>query len=174
MLWSKLSGRRATRRFEMEHQSAPHDFEASAQHASAVLHSGYVQGEYRPLPWIDGIVRAGFPSPADDFVVKRHDLNELLITHPAATFFWRARGLSMHPAGISDGDLMLVNRALTPRHGNIVIAEVDNDFTVKYLHQRSGKISLKAADPTFRDIVPKDGQTLVIVGVVTAAIKQFR
>ncbi|WP_428573342.1 S24 family peptidase [Ramlibacter sp.] len=58
-----------------------------------------------PLPMMAGTIRAGFPSPADDFHVKRHDLNELLITHPAATFFWRVRGTSMSGAGIADGDI---------------------------------------------------------------------
>jgi len=134
----------------------------------------FVSGIPLALPWMGGTVRAGFPSPADDFLVKRHDLNELLITHPAATFFWRARGLSMVSAGIGDGDILLVNRALQPRHGCIVIAEVDNEFTVKYLYQRAGRVKLRAADPTFPDIVPKDGQTLTTVGVVTAVIKQFK
>lgn len=141
---------------------------------SPVCIATYAPGPRLPLPWMPGHVRAGFPSPADDFLVKRHDLNELLITHPAATFFWRARGLSMAAAGIGDGDILLVNRAKQPRHGNIVIAELDNDFTVKYLHQRAGRVKLCAADPTFPDILMKDGQQLTIVGVVTAVIKQFK
>ena len=124
---------------------------------------------------VAGTVRAGFPSPADDFSVRRHDLNELLITHPQATFFWRVRGTSMHGAGIADGDILVVNRALTPLHGDIVVAEVDNDFTVKYLHKRAGRVKLHAADATFPDIVfERDGQQLVIVGVVTATIKRHR
>lgn len=123
---------------------------------------------------VQGTVRAGFPSPADDFAEKRHDLNELLVTHPAATFFWRVRGTSMHAAGIGDGDILVVNRALDPVHGDIVVAEVDNDFTVKYLHRRGSRVKLVAADPTFPDIVPREGQTLTICGVVTSAIKKFR
>jgi DNA polymerase V len=126
------------------------------------------------LPMVQGTIRAGFPSPADDFAVKRHDLNELLITHPLATFFWQVRGLSMLQAGISDGDILVVNRALTPQHRDIVVAEVDNDFTVKFLYKRAGRIKLTAGDPTFSDIVPKEGQTLTICGVVTAVIKRFR
>jgi DNA polymerase V len=59
-------------------------------------------------------------------------------------------------------------------HGDIVVAEVDNDFTVKYLHRRGGRVKLVAADPTFPDIVPREGQTLVVCGVVTGAIKRFR
>jgi DNA polymerase V len=134
----------------------------------------FLPGPALPLPMMAGTVRAGFPSPADDFAVKRHDLNELLITHPAATFFWRVRGNSMQGAGIADGDILIVNRALDPRHGDIVVAEVDNDFTVKYLHRRNGRIKLVAADPTFPDIVFREGQTMAICGVVTGAVKRFR
>lgn len=123
---------------------------------------------------VEGTVRAGFPSPAADFSLKRQDLNELLITHPAATFFWEVRGTSMLGAGISDGDILVVNRALTPQHRDVVVAEVDNDFTVKYLHRRNGQVSLRAADPTFPPMVLKDGQTLTICGVVTSSIKRFR
>jgi DNA polymerase V len=127
-----------------------------------------------PLPMVEGTIRAGFPSPADDFAIKRHDLNELLITHPVATFFWQVRGMSMQQAGIGDGDILVVNRALAPQHRDIVVAEVDNDFTVKYLYKRAGRLKLVAADPTFPEIVPREGQTLVICGVVTSAIRRFR
>jgi DNA polymerase V len=136
----------------------------------------FIAGPPLPLPMVQGTIRAGFPSPADDFSVKRHDLNELLITHPSATFFWRVRGTSMLGAGIADGDILVVNRALVPHHGDVVVAEVDNDFTVKYLHKRAGRVKLRAADPTFPDIVFDDAesQRLVIVGVVTSTIKRFR
>ena len=66
------------------------------------------------LPMVEGTVWAGFPSPAADFAVKRCDLNDLMVTHPTATFFWHVRGTSMVDAGISDGDLLVVNRALSP------------------------------------------------------------
>lgn len=134
----------------------------------------YRAGPGLRLPMVQGTVRAGFPSPADDFSVKRHDLNDLLITHPAATFFWRVRGGSMLGAGIADGDILIVNRALDPVHGDIVVAEIDNDFTVKYLHLRAGRVKLVAADPTFPDILLREGQTLSICGVVTGAVKKFR
>lgn len=124
---------------------------------------------------VPGTVRAGFPSPADDFSVKRHDLNELLITHPTATFFWKVRGTSMQGAGIADDDILVVNRALVARHGDIVVAEVDGGFTVKYLFHRNGRLKLRAADPTFPDLVfERDGQQLAVIGVVTCAIKRFR
>ena len=136
----------------------------------------YEQGAPLPLPMVEGRIRAGFPSPAADFAVKRHDLNELLITHPAATFFWTVAGKSMFGAGIDEGDILVVNRALASnaKHGDIVVAEVDNDFTVKYLHKRASQVQLRAADPTFPPIIFKDGQTMTICGVVTSVIKRFR
>ena len=98
---------------------------------------------------VQGTVPAGFPSPADDFLVKRLDLNDL-IAHPAATFMWRASGFSMIEAGIDDGDLLVVNRALTPLHMNIVVAQVDGEFTVKYLFKRGDRVKLmllRSANP---------------------------
>ena len=80
----------------------------------------------------------------------------------------------MREAGIDDGDLIVVDRALTASHGCIVVAVVDGEFTVKYLHQRFGRVKLRAANPTYPDIVPKDGQTIELWGVVTSCIKQFR
>jgi DNA polymerase V len=131
-------------------------------------------GSELALPMMNGTVRAGFPSPAADFDCTPQDLNDLLITHPVATFFWRAAGISMAPAGIMDGDILVVNRALRAVHGDIVIAEVDNDFTVKFLHQRGGPPILRAADPTFPDIRMKDGQTLTICGVVTSIVRRLK
>jgi DNA polymerase V len=118
-------------------------------------------------------VQAGFPSPAEDLGANRIDLAKVLITHPQATYFLRARGHSMVESGIFDNDILVVDRAVKPRHGHVVVAVVDGDFTVKLLHQRAGRIKLKAANPTFADIVPKDGQTLEVWGVVTSSIKQF-
>jgi DNA polymerase V len=80
----------------------------------------------------------------------------------------------MVEAGIFDNDLMVVNRAIRPRHQHIVVAVVDGEFTIKMLYQRQGRTKLKAANPTYGDITPKEGQTLEIWGVVTAAIRQFK
>ena len=136
----------------------------------------YERGALLSLPMVEGRIRAGFPSPAADFSVKRQDLNDLLITHPAATFFWTVAGKSMLGAGIDEGDILVVNRALAShaRHGDVVVAEVDHDFTVKYLHIRAGQVQLRAADPTFPPIIFRDGQTMTICGVVTSCIKRFR
>ena len=126
------------------------------------------------LAWLlKNQVCAGFPSPAEDLGAQRIDLTQVLIKHAQATYFLRASGHSMVEAGIFDNDIMVVDRAIKPRHNHIVVAVVDGDFTVKRLYQRLGRIKLKAANPTFADIVPKDGQTLEIWGVVTSSIKQF-
>jgi DNA polymerase V len=119
-------------------------------------------------------VCAGFPSPAEDLGAQRIDLAELLIKHSQATYFLRASGHSMVEAGIFDKDLLVVDRAIKPRHNHIVVAVVDGDFTVKHLYQRAGRIKLKSANPTYPDIVPKDGQSIEVWGVVTATIKQFQ
>ena len=126
------------------------------------------------LPMVEGTVWAGFPSPAADFQVKRHDLNDLMVTHPAATFFWHVRGTSMVEAGISDGDMLVVNRALAPQHMHVVVAEVDGEFTAKHFCQRAGQVSLRAANPTFPPIILKEGQTLTICGVVTYTVRKMR
>jgi DNA polymerase V len=125
------------------------------------------------LPLAGDRVQAGFPSPAEDFAVKRIDLTEVLVTHPQATFLLRVSGESMKDAGIFDGDMLVVDKAIKPRHGHIVVAVVDGEFTVKYLYQRAGRIKLKPANVTFPEITPKDGQTLEVWGVVTCSIKRF-
>lgn len=125
------------------------------------------------LPPLVGSVRAGFPSPAEDLGVQSIDLTQELITHPQATFLLRARGASMVEAGIFDNDILVVDRALQPRHRHIVVAVLDGEFTVKTLVRRGAGVRLQAANPAYPDIVPASGQSLEIWGVVTAAIRQF-
>ena len=125
------------------------------------------------LPLAASAVQAGFPSPAEDFAAKRIDLNEELIVHPQATFYMRVAGSSMVGHRIDDGDLLVVDRAIRPRHGHIVVAVLDGEFTVKQLYSRGGRIKLKAGNPTYPDIVPKDAQELVIWGVVSHCIKSM-
>ena len=122
---------------------------------------------------LTGTVQAGFPSPAEDLGAQRIDLAQLLIKHSQATYFLRASGHSMTEAGIFDGDILVIDRAIKPRNTHIVVAIVDGDFTVKQLYQRAGRMKLKAANPTYPDITPKDGQTIEVWGVVTSTIKQF-
>jgi len=127
-------------------------------------------GALVPVCLVEAAVHAGFPSPAEDLGGKRIDLNEVLITHPQATYLFRVSGESMKDAGINDEDYVVVNRALKPAHGHIVLAQLDDEFTVKYLHSRNGRMKLKAANPTFPDILPRDGQTVTVWGVVTSSI----
>lgn len=126
------------------------------------------------LPELAGTVQAGFPSPAEDLGGETINLTKVLITHPQATYIVRARGHSMTGAGIFDRDILIINKALKPRHMDVVVAIVDGEFTIKHLYQRAGRVCLKAANPTYPDIIPKDGQTLDIWGVVTSCTKQFR
>ena len=118
-------------------------------------------------------IEAGFPSPADDYIEGRLSLDEHLIQHRDATFFVRAKGNSMIGAGIYDGDLLVVDRSLTPSSGDIVIAVLDAELTVKRLIKREGTVILKPENPEFKEIVLKDGQELQVWGVVTSTTKKF-
>ncbi len=119
-------------------------------------------------------VQAGFPSPAEDHGGKRIDVLEHLVKHPQATYQMNVQGESMREAGIFHGDVVLIDKAISPRNGQIVVAIVDGEFTVKKLWMRAGRLKLMAANPTFPDIVPKDGQEVSIWGVVVASITVHR
>lgn len=125
------------------------------------------------LPLFGCFVRAGFPSPATDYVSEQLDLNEHLIAHKEATFYVRAKGLSMVGAGIQDGDLLIVDRSLTPTHRCVVIAVVDGEFTCKRLWKRGARIRLVAENPEFPAMDFSDGQELQIWGVVTNVIHRM-
>jgi DNA polymerase V len=112
-------------------------------------------------------VPAGFPSPADDYVELRISLDEHLIEHRESTFFMRVAGDSMKGKGIFDGDLLVVDRALSAVHGCVVIAVVDGEFTVKQLlHTPKGPV-LRAAHPDYADMRIKPEQDFTIWGVVS-------
>lgn len=121
----------------------------------------------------EATVIAGFPSPADDFRVKRIDLTAELVRNELATMLVRARGVSMRDAGIDDGDVLVVDKSISPRHGHIVVAMLDNETTVKRLYKRGRVVKLQPANPDYPDIEPAEGQVLTIWGVVTSCIKQF-
>jgi len=115
---------------------------------------------------------AGFPSPAQDYVEAELDLNDYCIRHPSATYFLRASGNSMNDAGMKDGDLLVVDKSLTPEHGDIVIAAVDGEFTVKQLQTRP-RLALRPMNVSFPTIFP-DPDTLEIFGVVIHFIHTTR
>ncbi|MDR3197018.1 MAG: translesion error-prone DNA polymerase V autoproteolytic subunit [Planctomycetaceae bacterium] len=119
-------------------------------------------------------VPAGFPSPAENHSGGSLDLTAHLIKHPEATFFLRVRGDSMTGAGIFDGDLLIVDRSLPPVSGDIVIAVLDGEFTVKRLIIRNGTIELRPENPLFKPLRIYEESQLEIWGVVTAAVKSFR
>jgi DNA polymerase V len=115
-------------------------------------------------------VEAGFPSPADGVVEKQLDLNELMVVHPAATFFVRVKGRSMEQANIFEGDILVVDRALPPTDGKIVLAILNGAFTVKRLKIEGKKVTLQAENPDFPSIpVPPDAD-FQVWGVVTYVI----
>ena len=112
-------------------------------------------------------VHAGFPSPAADHSQKRVDLNEHLIRNKEATFLFRVRGDSMTGIGIYEGDTLLVDRSIDPRHNAIVLAVLNNEFAIKRLYRRGGVVKLIAENPIYPPIQIKQGEELSIWGVVT-------
>ena len=122
------------------------------------------------LPIAMTSVPAGFPSPADDYMDKKLDLNEYLIQHPAATFFVRVKGESMIQAGIHSGDILIVDRAIEPDDGKVVIAAIDGELTVKRILKRDGKLYLAAENPDYNLIEVSPEQSFIIWGIVTYVI----
>ena len=123
----------------------------------------------RSLPLYASRVPAGFPSPADDYVDQRLDLNDL-IERPAATFFVTVTGDSMTGASIHHGDLLVVDRSLEPSHGKIVIAAVNGELTVKRLSLKNGEAWLMPENPAYPPLRITEGLDCVIWGVVTRVI----
>ena len=123
------------------------------------------------LPLFGSRVPAGFPSPADDHVEGKLDLNLHLIRRPAATFFIRAQGESMRDAGIFDGDLLVVDRGIAAQAGDIVIAVLHGELTVKRLKKSNGVLVLCAENPAFSDI-SLDDAGCEAWGVVTHSIRR--
>jgi len=126
------------------------------------------------LPLVSASVEAGFPSPADDHLERGIDLNEELISHPAASFLLRVNGESMRDANIHTGDVLIVDKSLVPVDRKIVVAMIDGNFTVKRFRKRGDRVFLEAENPEFNPIEVTDGQELTIFGVVTYIIHQAR
>jgi len=122
---------------------------------------------------VAGRIRAGFPSPADDYLERNICLQDLLIEHPAATFLVKVEGHSMKDAGIMDGDIAVVDRAITPAHGKIVVAVIDGEFTLKRLIYREGACFLESANDSFSPIEVSDCSDNCVWGVVTSVIHRF-
>jgi len=130
-------------------------------------------GEKVALPLYSHKVVAGFPSPAEDYVEDRLDLNEKLIHNKEATFLLSVQGDSMKDVGILDGDILVVDRSIKPQDGKIVIAALDGELTVKRLSMKSTGTWLVPENENYPPILVKETSDIVIWGVVTATISQF-
>ena len=131
--------------------------------------------EVSPL-WLDVCgwkVPAGFPSPAADHTQERIDLNKQLIRNKEATYIFRVKGGSMTGAGIYEGDALLVDRSMDPKHNNIVIAQLNNEFTVKRLYRRGGVVKLIAENPIYPPRLIKEEDDFIVWGVVTNNIHKL-
>ncbi|MDP3371584.1 MAG: translesion error-prone DNA polymerase V autoproteolytic subunit [Candidatus Paracaedibacteraceae bacterium] len=158
------------------------------EHLSNQTQSPFLKKETKPLhvlhtepssisydiPFYDCTVSAGFPSPADDSFSITMDLNKHLVQNAPATFFVRTSGESMLGAGIHDGDLLVVDRSLTAKSQDIVIAAVNGDLTVKRLIFNNGRTILKAENPEFSNIELTDEMSVSLWGVVTNVIHSLR
>ena len=118
-------------------------------------------------------VKAGFPSPAEDYIEKGLDFNELLVRRPAATFCLRVSGDSMTGAGIFNGDILVVDRSVRPANGQIVIAVLDGELTVKRLDSSGPRPVLRAENAAYPSIEVKSGSSFEIWGTVLYSIRDL-
>jgi len=128
--------------------------------------------KYR-IPLLNDSVSAGFPSPADDYTEENIDLNEHLISNPFSTFFLRVKGDSMINAGIKDKDLIIVDKSLIAKPGNIVIAMIDGEFTIKRLSIKNDELYLKAENHNYPDFRFRNHIDVQIWGVVIYSIHSY-
>ena len=125
------------------------------------------------IPLLNDSVSAGFPSPADDYTEENIDLNEHLISNPFSTFFLRVKGESMVNAGIKDKDLIIVDKSLIAKPGDIVIAMIDGEFTIKRLSIKNDELYLKAENHNYPDFSFKNHIDVQIWGVVIYSIHSY-
>ena len=125
------------------------------------------------IPLLTDSVSAGFPSPADDYTEENIDLNEHLISNPFSTFFLRVKGDSMINAGIKDKDLIIVDKSLIAKPGNIIIAMIDGEFTIKRLSIKNDELYLKAENHNYPDFSFKNHIDVQIWGVVIYSIHRY-
>lgn len=126
------------------------------------------------LPFFSCFVSAGFPSPADDHLQNKIDLNDHLVKHPAATFFVRVQGESMRDANVHDGDILVVDKAEQATHNKIVIAILNGEYVCKRLYKRNGVIRLLPANPSYQPVEITEGMDFEIWGVVMHILHQAR
>ena len=142
-------------------------------HTHAEIMRPHEKSAGTPCSLFVAAVTAGFPSPADDYVEGKLDLNSYLIQHPAATFFVRADGDSMIDAGIHSGDILVVDRAVQPCNGSVVIAVIEGELTVKRLQKSGGKLLLIPDNGDYGPLRISEDMNCEIWGVVTAVIHEL-
>ncbi|WP_353076875.1 translesion error-prone DNA polymerase V autoproteolytic subunit [Flavobacterium sp.] len=125
------------------------------------------------IPYVDVGISAGFPSPADDFIELTIDLNKHLIKHKDSTFFAKVKGHSMKDAGIFDGDLLVIDKSLSPQDGKIAICQIDGEFTVKRIKIEKDIVWLVAENEDYKPIKVTEENELMIWGIVVHSIKSF-
>ncbi|MDB5586203.1 MAG: peptidase and domain protein [Devosia sp.] len=126
------------------------------------------------IPLVGQLVHAGFPSPADDFIEDMIDLNEVLVQNPAATYLWKVVGDCMIDVKIFPGDVVVVDRSLTPKHRSIVLAVIDGEATLKRINRRGGVMVLHNENTRLPVFMIAEGTEVSIWGVVTATIRDLK
>ncbi|OYP70634.1 DNA polymerase V [Prevotella sp. P4-67] len=122
-------------------------------------------------------IRAGFPSPAEDYLRESLDFNRDLIRHPEATFYGKVEGDSMEDAGINNGDIAVIDRSVEPQHGDVVVGYVNGEFTIKFLdltHREEGYIELRPANKNYQPIRIDENTKFEVWGVVVWTIKNWK
>lgn len=126
------------------------------------------------LPYADGGIQAGFPSPAQDYISESIDLNREIVRHPSATFYGRVSGESMIDEGICEGDILVIDRSLEPTDGDLAVCCLDGEFTLKRIRLESGRIWLVPSNEMYDPILVTPERQFEAWGVVTHTIKNNR
>ncbi|HPT32125.1 MAG TPA: translesion error-prone DNA polymerase V autoproteolytic subunit [Prolixibacteraceae bacterium] len=140
--------------------------------AKVTLHPVFPESEIQ-LPVAGTGISAGFPSPADEYMEAGIDLNIELIRNPDATFFGRVKGYSMKDAGISDGDVLVIDKSLEPKNGSIAVCFLDGEFTVKRILKEKEALFLLPANNEFKPIRISEENDFLVWGIVTYVIKKM-
>jgi DNA polymerase V len=126
------------------------------------------------LPMADGGIAAGFPSPAQDYIDIKIDLNRELIANPSSTFLGRVKGTSMKDAGIEEDDILIIDKSLEPQDGDMAVCFLDGEFTLKYIRIEKDAVYLMPANPKFKPIKVTEENHFCIWGIVTYSIKHHK
>ncbi len=150
------------------------------QHITKIADSAHLDfytantSSHTPLPFIEGGIVAGFPSPAQDYIDLKIDLNTELIRNPSSTFYARVKGSSMQDAGITDGDILVIDKSLEPQDGDTAVCFIDGEFTLKYIRLEPDAVYLVPANPNFKPIKITEENNFCIWGIVTFSIKNHK